>query len=156
MKNELIIWFQENYKILFKEMENTNHNHHFDLHPYHQEGSVWCHTMMVMSYIDLKITSNMKTVLMITALLHDIGKTRAIQYKEPNRYVFNGHEGLSTFMAIEILWNIHDKLKIINQKHYKNILKNLEKLINMELLEMNPNLYMINTLRGNSLLMIEE
>ena len=68
---------------------------------WHLEGSVWTHTMMVLSH--LKEISSSKE-LFIAGLLHDIGKTETYNFdREKQKVTFYGHPGVSTFMAVEIL-----------------------------------------------------
>ena len=65
--------------------------------PYHKEGSVLTHTLMV--YNEAQFDSDFYA---ITALLHDIGKPKAVAYKD-ERKMFPNHEGLSTYMSINFL-----------------------------------------------------
>ena len=76
-------------------MKATEHNS-----PYHLEGSIWTHTMMVYSYVKALYSDN--KVLLLSALLHDIGKPEAHSI-EDGRTRFFGHEGFSTFMARQVL-----------------------------------------------------
>lgn len=68
---------------------------------YHMEGSVWTHTMMVYSYIKALHPDN--TVLLIAALLHDVGKPFVKTISDEGKTRFSGHEGYSTFYARDIL-----------------------------------------------------
>jgi len=119
MKNmtELISWFQMEYPYLVQDMRNATHHlttndcldNELDyseprckpqsLNPYHLEGSVFCHTMMV-----CKQAENAFYEVQIAALLHDIGKpsTRKINAKNGNVSFYN-HDAVSAFMALEIL-----------------------------------------------------
>jgi len=65
--------------------------------PYHKEGSVLTHTFMV--YNEAQFESDFYG---IAALLHDIGKPKAVTYKD-ERKMFPNHEGLSTYMAVNFL-----------------------------------------------------
>lgn len=102
----LVTWFIKNYPKYYKEMSLTYHEVSSDhMSPYHGEGSVWTHTMMVMTAASIK---NFGTEVLTAALLHDIGKPTAKEYIEETpdkhaRHRFSGHEGISTFKAIGVL-----------------------------------------------------
>lgn len=69
------------------------------INPYHCEGDVFTHTMMV-----CKQAENASYEVRIAALLHDIGKpsTRKVNPKN-GRVSFFNHDAVSAFMALEIL-----------------------------------------------------
>ena len=97
---ELVTWFQKEYPELVKSMhESSHHNVGVDFNPYHLEGDVWTHTMMV-----CKQAENMPYEVQIAALLHDIGKpsTRKLNPKN-GRVAFFNHDAVSAFMSLEIL-----------------------------------------------------
>jgi predicted kinase len=103
MKNTLLKWFSKNEPELEKEMKDIKHgyNNSFD-NPYHLEGSIWAHTNMVLDEVEKYYIGDY--VLMISALLHDIGKVKT--YKDNpnnNRRSFAGHEAISVFIASDIL-----------------------------------------------------
>lgn len=101
--NELVSWFQLNYPDLVKAMKEAQH--HYDetlLNPYHIEGDVFTHTMMVCLMARTVAPDN--DLVRWSSLLHDIGKPGARRINdETKRVSFHGHEGLSSFMAIDIL-----------------------------------------------------
>jgi predicted kinase len=104
--NQLVQYFQLNFPEYVKEMRECSH--HYDeqnLNPYHLEGDVWTHTMMVLMKVrDMGLPEEKFKISSIAALLHDIGKPASVELKqEKRRKGFSGHEGLSTFMAIEVL-----------------------------------------------------
>ena len=89
-------------------MEASHTYVHINPNKFHAEGTVWTHTMMVMTWIEATVYNSTKEVLLLAALLHDIGKPSAKEFipadnGKPDRYAFKGHEGLSTMMAIGIL-----------------------------------------------------
>ena len=117
MRDKLVLWFQENYTELFDLMQKTDHNVSSEnTNLYHAEGTVWTHTMMVMTVINenKNLLSKYKDVLLIVGLLHDIGKPLAFEQvlkDDKLRNRFKGHEGISTFMAVSIIDHmIKDKL----------------------------------------------
>lgn len=77
-------------------MKSTDHNS-----PYHREGSVWTHTCMV--YAVIKVMHPDNKVLLIAAILHDIGKIKTKIIKDNGNHSFHGHEGVSVFLATDIL-----------------------------------------------------
>lgn len=112
---ELVSWFQLEYPELVSDMRKCTHHlkedecnlidlekgdlSDGDLNPYHLEGDVFCHTMMV-----CKQAENMPYEVQIAALLHDIGKpsTRKVNPKN-GRVSFYNHDAVSAFMSLEIL-----------------------------------------------------
>jgi len=90
---------------------------------YHQEGSVWVHTLMV--YEEIKKFDNLTPkeleILKYAAMLHDIGKIKTTKF-EGDRITSKGHSRLSYHIAMEILDSIEmdfeDKLQILNLVRY--------------------------------------
>ena len=99
----MVNWFQLEFPDIVKKMQEATH--HYDaqtLNPYHVEGSVWAHTMMVC--LMAKHFANTHDLVRWSALLHDIGKPVALVKNHENKRVsFHGHEGLSAFMALDVL-----------------------------------------------------
>lgn len=91
----MITKFMHHYPELVKLMQSTYHDS-----SYHLEGSVWTHTCMVYSHI-LALHPNNK-VLLISALLHDIGKCYTAETIN-GKTSFKSHEGVSTMLATDIL-----------------------------------------------------
>ena len=83
------------FPTLVEEMKACNHNS-----SYHQEGSVWTHTCMVYSYVQALHPDN--KVLLLSAVLHDVGKVLAHKV-EDGKTRFSGHEGYSTMVARGLL-----------------------------------------------------
>lgn len=131
--NELVKWFQENYPNVVSDMMNSSHHliqmdkilsgecgtlintkTPISLNPFHLEGDVWTHTMMVCNQAE-----NTSKNVMIAALLHDIGKPSA-RFIKNNKVCFYNHDQISAFMALEILktpfLNLHneDIIQIFN------------------------------------------
>jgi CRISPR/Cas system-associated endonuclease Cas3-HD len=81
-------------------MRNTSH--HFSakhLSPWHLEGDVWVHSMLVLQAY-AKSESPADASVGLTALLHDIGKPKAAKVlPHRQRVVFQGHESYSAWMA---------------------------------------------------------
>jgi len=157
---ELIIFFQIEYPMLVAEMrvathhltnadtQNVeinivgNHNSHpINLNPYHLEGNIWEHTLLV-----CKQAENTSYEVQIAALLHDIGKpsTRKVNPKNGNVSFYN-HDAVSAFMSLEILkrpelnLNKEQQIRIFNMialhtQIYKLSIDQLSKIGNSELL----------------------
>lgn len=100
--------FMRDHNDLYTAMENCDHHYDADnLSPYHLEGKCSTHTMMVLKNAKDLGTSS---VLLISALLHDIGKpmTRSEIYKKliDKTYVaFYGHSGMSNYLSVNVLNN---------------------------------------------------
>ncbi len=117
---ELITFFQIEYPHLVLQMRNSSHHltfkdqqildkeydgdYGFDsypesLNPYHLEGNIWEHTLLVCKQAE-KAPYRLK----LAALLHDIGKpsTRSVNPKNGNVSFYN-HDAVGAFMALEIL-----------------------------------------------------
>ncbi len=72
---------------------------------WHLEGSIYTHTMMVLShmqYLCKQMPSRQKELL-IVALLHDIGKIVTKELKDEEKFTFYGHANVSSFLASGIL-----------------------------------------------------
>jgi len=108
--SEFLIWFLKNEEDLVEKMKKTEHSLSGEPNPHHIEGSIFTHTLMVYNEgIHLKVNK----LVQIALLLHDIGKVNTIKHdKETNKTSFNGHEGYSYYMAIEIL----NKLDLFNSE----------------------------------------
>mgnify|MGYP002640157623 CR=1 FL=1 len=114
--NDMLEWFQLEFPELWKEMgESTHHYSKTKVNPYHLEGSVQNHTLMVC--LQARNFSPKNDLVRWSTLLHDIGKPLAREVVENTQKVrFIGHEGLSAFMAIDILnktdISVSDKIMI--------------------------------------------
>lgn len=101
--NHQVAWFQRTFPELAASMRQSSH-HYNDQHlnPYHLEGDVLCHTMMVCLQASKIAPTN--TAVKWAALLHDTGKplARAVN-EETKRVSFYGHGGISAFIAMHVL-----------------------------------------------------
>jgi hypothetical protein len=139
LRDILVIWFINNEPRLYKKMLKSKHYAKRNIpNPFHGEGSIWTHTMMVMTWITNKYFNLFKQqnhlyyqdkekfiILLISALLHDIGKvfveTRMEEEElKPLRNSFKGHEGVSFFKAIEILEKIKEDFPILFELYNSN------------------------------------
>lgn len=113
--DELVKWFQLKYPEVVKSMVKSSHHYSEEnLNPYHLEGSVFAHSMMVMNEAKRRAEGfYLSNELLVSALLHDIGKplTRMVN-EEKQRVSFFNHEPLSAFMCIHILDKIQRDFKI--------------------------------------------
>lgn len=135
MYKKIIEWFETNFPNYAEDMKNSNHHYDditFDidhinaskeeiedyiltnymdkldlLNPYHMEGTVWTHTLMVCKEVEKEknnLTEFEYNHLMLGALLHDLGKPEARFLKEEQRKTaFFNHENLSSVKAIDVL-----------------------------------------------------
>lgn len=115
-KDQITRWFIQNYPDLYNDMRNSEHSPRGSINPYHGEGSVWTHTMMVMIYLDAKFKNS---ILTIAGLLHDIGKPEVQEFipacnDKPDKYRFSNHESVSAIKSIEILNHLQKDFKISN------------------------------------------
>lgn len=117
MRDKLINWFLEKYPYLTQEMKFTKHSYDDSHHsPFHAEDSVWTHTMMVMTVLEVMHIPNYidRNLLLIAGLLHDIGKTKTLEADhEMFRNKFKGHEGHSAMMSIGILENLKEDFNLL-------------------------------------------
>lgn len=143
--DELVYWFVVNFPKLAEDMKQSYHENKIDEpNPYHLEGDVFAHTMMVCLRAE---NENSNKVVKISALLHDIGKPEARdliplgdkkpvynesnsvrnntikeEVKEGNVHThFRGHEGLSFYKAIEIL-NRLEECGVVNRLEKERVL----------------------------------
>lgn len=104
--DNLVSWFQKTYPETVTLMKNCDH--HFDretsLNPYHLEGDVWTHTMMVVKQAELE-DCEFKDELLVLALLHDIGK-HLVREEKNNKTYFTNHDALSAFYSLDIIKTI--------------------------------------------------
>lgn len=143
---KLVSWIQKEYPQIVKAMqESTHHYGEQHLNPYHLEGSVWGHVLMV-----AKQAEKGNQLVKIAALLHDIGKPACRTVKhETQRTRFFNHESMSAFMAIELMNDLKltdcEKTMIFNlialhTEFYKHDVPFLKKLLNRQP-ELAANLY---------------
>jgi len=100
--NDLLKFLHQTRPDLVNDMHNADHNYDsLNLSPYHLEGSVMTHLMMVMNEADKLNVSPFAKVL---ALVHDLGKPLSL-FKDDvkKRNFFIGHEGASCFLMIDLL-----------------------------------------------------
>jgi predicted kinase len=130
-KERVLSWMYMHYRDVVKSLEEcTHHYSDHDLNSYHLEGDIWTHTMMVLNHVP-----DDDPVLIVAAVLHDIGKPLSKMYlHEKKKCRFIGHAGVSFYMASGILTHMVDDdlitddqritiLSIISQhmELYKNI-----------------------------------
>lgn len=146
LRDKIVCYCMEKFPLLIDTMQTTTHTNHFSgPHHHHHEGSVWTHTLMVMTFIE---ATNLipyfitKKQLMIAAFFHDIGKFYA-QTVKSKKYTFKGHEGISTVLSVPYLnymrydFDLTDEdieiiLSVINFHRYENtLLGEHGRLINM-------------------------
>lgn len=118
-RDSLVNWFIGKYEDLYINMMKCNH-YYEEENPniYHVEGSVWTHTLMVMTSVECSKHNYFERrylVLLISSLCHDIGKVFTRQLHTKNDDVvarFSGHEGVSTMLSYSIISNIIDDFNL--------------------------------------------
>lgn len=132
-RDKLIIWFINNEFELYTQMCNSCHT--VDLkypNVFHAENEIFTHTLMVMTVIEAnkeKYTDEDYIVLVTSALLHDTGKPQCQQEMpatdtKPIRNSFQGHEGVSSFIAVGVLKKLQrDFPEIYTDKIIEKIIK---------------------------------
>jgi len=113
---------------ILKELQSDLNNlknvsHHLNdnnLNPYHLEGDVYSHTMMVLNNL-LRNISHPSTELILAVLLHDVGKS-ITRFVKDDKVYFTGHEGVGFYMANDILKRLEEKFKFDRLKVLKLIL----------------------------------
>lgn len=108
---ELLKFFHKNYPHHVKAMRESDHN--FDsstLNPYHLEGTVFEHVMMVLNEA-VKRNYGFETEL--AALLHDLGKPTVREETEVlfnaehiGKVTFYNHDPLSAFLSLSIMQDL--------------------------------------------------
>lgn len=100
--SEIIKIFHEKHYKLYCAMNDIKHGYtDIELNPWHLEGSIWTHTMMVMKEAERKYNNN---IMLFSALCHDFGKCFTVEdNSETKRRSFKNHEAVSTFYAKEVL-----------------------------------------------------
>ena len=92
----LLEWFQMEYPELVRKMRECSH--HYDsqtLNPYHFEGDIWTHTLLVHLLAVRNYPDNI--VLHLATLLHDVGKP--VTFTNVDRIRFTSHETVGADMA---------------------------------------------------------
>ena len=119
-RDKLVVWFIDNFPDYYSDMLDSQHYvDRFQPNIFHSEGSIWTHTMMVMTWIESKYYSDENpieqdyVVLITSGLLHDLGKPTCEEMNEANdtkpiRNSFKGHEGVSVLYGIEVLKKLQE------------------------------------------------
>jgi predicted kinase len=123
----LVRWIQEKHKELVVLMMKCSH-HTTDLsslNPYHLEGDVWSHTLLV-----LEKAKNLPKIIQFALLCHDIGKIYCRRENE-GRVSFKGHEVYSAYISLELSkdygFSKEEQLYIFKLiSYHTSILKKLE------------------------------
>jgi len=131
--HQIVKNFITEHPLAYKSMQQVSHTERDLLSDWHLEGSIWTHTMMVVSTMCQLAEgfSNAKELL-LAALLHDVGKvyTREIN-QEKQKVTFYGHPGLSTFLANSMLNKIDpsltkaQRIEVLSLINYHQVLFNV-------------------------------
>lgn len=109
--NELFSWFQKQYPKTIEEWANCSHNYsNVDINPYHQEGLLSNHMMMVMTMAE---QFNVSLKGNVSCLFHDLGKpiTRRENHEKKRVSMLN-HEAVSAFMSIEMMEQLSKEVSL--------------------------------------------
>lgn len=98
-----IQWLVQEHSALVQAMRKSSHHYSpSHLSPWHLEGDVWSHSLLVaQAYVQ---RNQLDPCVGLCALLHDIGKpvaAKVLHHKQ--RVVFQGHESVSAWMAWRLL-----------------------------------------------------
>jgi predicted kinase len=117
---ELVHFLQIEFRDLCNDLKNSNHAYSdFHTNSYHLEDSVWTHTMMASLIADREGANKIN---LISILLHDLGKPLAEEkIAEDEKTRFIGHEGISFYKSIEVLYKLKD-LGVLNIEEIKEVL----------------------------------
>jgi adenylate kinase family enzyme len=136
-RDKLYLWFIKNEPEIYDSTCKSNHNlDNFTLNVFHAEGPVNVHTLMVMTWVEAnkeQYTDEDYIVLITSALLHDTGKPQCLQEMpatetKPIRNSFQGHEGVSSFIAVGILKKLQRDFPEI---YTKEIIEKIIKVVSL-------------------------
>jgi predicted kinase len=96
----MVKWFIENFPEYVTKMRECSYHSDSYTNLHHLEGDVWSHTMLCISKgLHFGVS---KTVL-LSLLLHDIGRIKTRHINKDGSLSFGDFEGVSCFIAVEIL-----------------------------------------------------
>ena len=98
---ELLTFFTSKYPNLVQDMKNSDHGNEFGLNPFHMEGDIFTHSIMV-----LKEAENAQDIHKYAAILHDIGKPYVREVVDTKTRFFN-HDPVSGFLALDIMKDLN-------------------------------------------------
>jgi predicted kinase len=138
--NELVKWLQEEFPRLVWDMQRCSHHYISEhgmfgsgvhINPFHMEGNVWTHALMVMLQVRDR---NVNEAVRLACLGHDLGKPKAAYtVHDKKRVRFSGHEGFSVFLAEGVLRKLQPAR--VEKRHVLEIINwhgNLFKEVNAE------------------------
>jgi predicted kinase len=126
--------FKTHFPIAYKSMHQVSHNEDPIFSKWHLEGSIWTHTMMVLSAMQQHVKNHhAQKELLLAALLHDTGKvyTRNVDHKN-QKVTFYGHPGVSTFLARNMLPKIDPTLSKEQQLCILYLINHHQTLFNLK------------------------
>ena len=99
--DKLVKFLLTDCQVVAEQMLKSDHqydNTKEGLNPYHLEGSVFTHTLMVLQQAEFR---NMPEPIKYASLFHDFGKPECRTVNDEKKYVmFRGHGGYSAFKSI--------------------------------------------------------
>lgn len=110
----MIKWFIENFPEYVTKMRECSYHLDSYINLHHIEGDVWSHTMLSFSK---GLNFGVSKTILLSLLLHDIGRVETRRVNEDNSLSFGNFEGVSCFMAVEIVNKLHlskhEKVRIL-------------------------------------------
>lgn len=103
LKIDILRAFLDN-KVLCDAMKACDHGNDGTVNPYHLEGDVWTHTMLVYNQAD-----STDKIELIMALCHDIGKVLTRKVKDDGKVTFYGHADASVQPTIDFVLYLLEK-----------------------------------------------
>ena len=104
---DIVKTFKTTYEYVANEMQISHNDASTGIYSdWHLEGSVYTHTMMVLSHMQGLVDQlpERKKELLIAALLHDVGKIGVRELvEEKQKFTFYGHANMSTFFATTMI-----------------------------------------------------
>ncbi len=126
---KMIERFADNHYSLRKDMREIEHGYmNIYTNPHHLEGSIWSHTCMVLKEAE---KNKAEDWMKVSCLCHDLGKT--IVFEDDfgkQRRRFNNHEGVSVFLARDVLDTFSDIIKPWDYSRIYNVIANHGSLYN--------------------------
>lgn len=134
---DIVKLFKKSNPNLYTLMNNISHDYDLDSqHEHHSEGSIWAHTISVLTtLLGFSYPSIPSIELMLATLMHDVGKCHTLVSENAStddskpiaKNLFYGHESFSSIMVYDILKNMGLLLESVN-------IRRVIELVNMHMI----------------------